>query len=398
MEKSTKKIAFVHTYFPAGGSERVTLDIAKHLLALEDYEIFVFTGNYYPEKMPDAIDTSRFHIIALPEPRIEKSAADQEMIVREIEKCGIDVLVAVGRHLNVLGRIHALGCSTIYAHHGMPFWEITNKRMNAIARKSESWLKWLEYHTVFFIKDNVLHTYDRKFTKLYTNAITEYDAFTVLCEPYRTEIASRLGIDAGKIHAIPNMEEPVGDVNFNKQNTFLYVGRLSYGDKRLDRLIDAWSLIHHKLPQWNLVIVGDGEEGDNLRHRAANLPRVTFAGYQIDVSAFYRDASAVCLVSEHEGWPLCLTEARSNGVIPIAMECSAGVRTIVEPSGVNGFLCPKGDVEAFARQMLDFAMMDAGAVMKMRHNVVKKSLEYSPERIGELWRQLFDKLIAARKS
>ena len=46
MEKSTKKIAFVHTYFPAGGSERVTLDIAKHLLALEDYEIFVFTGNY----------------------------------------------------------------------------------------------------------------------------------------------------------------------------------------------------------------------------------------------------------------------------------------------------------------------------------------------------------------
>ena len=398
MEKSTKKIAFIHSRFPFGGGERVTLDIAKHLLALGDYEIFVFAGKYYPEKMPDAIDTSRFHIIALPEPRIEKSAADQEMLVREIGKFGIDVLVAVELHLNVLDRIHALGCRTIYAHHGMPFWEITNKRMRAHSRKSESWLKWLEYHTIFFIKNNVLHYYDRKFTKLYTNAITEYDAFTVLCEPYRTEIASRLGIDAGKIHAIPNMEEPVGNVNFNKQNTFLYVGRLSYGDKRLDRLIDAWSLIHHELPQWNLVIVGDGEEGDNLRHRAANLPRVTFAGYQIDVSAFYRDASAVCLVSEHEGWGLCLTEAQANGVIPIAMECSAGVRTIVEPSGVNGFLCPKGDVEAFARQMLDFALMDAGAVMKMRHNVVKKPLEYSPERIGELWRQLFDKLIAARKS
>ena len=80
------------------------------------------------------------------------------------------------------------------------------------------------------------------------------------------------------------------------------------------------------------------------------------------------------------------------------MECSAGVRTIVEPSGVNGFLCPKGDVRAYAQKMLDFAMMDAGAVMEMRHNVVKKSLEYSPERIGELWRQLFEKLIAARKS
>ena len=140
--------------FPFGGGERVTLDIAKHLLALGDYEIFVFAGKYYPEKMPDAIDTSRFHIIALPEPQIEKSSADQEIIVREIGKFGIDVLVAVGRHLNVIDRIHALGCSTIYAHHGMPFWEITNKRMNAIARKSESWLKWLEYHNVFFIKDN----------------------------------------------------------------------------------------------------------------------------------------------------------------------------------------------------------------------------------------------------
>ena len=398
MEKATKKIAFVHTDFPFGGAERVTLDIAKHLLALEDYEIFVFTAKYYPEKMPEAIDASRFHIVTLPEPRIEKSAADQEMIVREVEKCGIDVLVAVGRHLNVIDRIHAMGCSTIYAHHGMPFWEITNKRMNAIARKSESWLKWLEYHTVFFIKDNVLHTYDRKFIKRYSHEIAVNDAFTVLCEPYRTEIASRLGIDAGKIHAIPNMEEPVGDVNFNKKPTFLFVGRLTHGDKRVDRLIDAWSLIHHKLPQWNLVIVGDGEEGDNLRRRAANLPRVTFAGFHSDVSAFYRDASAVCLVSEHEGWPLCLTEARSQGVIPIAMECSAGVRTIVEPSGVNGFLCPKGDVRAYAQKMLDFAMMDAGAVMEMRHNVVKKSLEYSPERIGELWRQLFEKLIAARKS
>ena len=264
--------------------------------------------------------------------------------------------------------------------------------------RHKSLLKQLEYNTFFFIKYHLLHTYDKRFDRIYSHDIAVNDAYTVLCEPYRTEIASRLGVDAGKIHVIPNMEEPVGDVNFNKQNTFLYVGRLNYGDKRVDRLIDAWSLIHHELPEWNLVIVGDGEEGDNLRHRAANLPRVTFAGYQIDVSAFYRDASAVCLVSEHEGWGLCLTEAQANGVIPIAMECSAGVRTIVEPSGVNGFLCPKGDVETFARQMLDFAMMDAGAVMKMRHNVVKKSLEYSPERIGELWRQLFDKLIAARKS
>ena len=386
-----KKIAFIHSDFPTGGADRVTMDIANYLLLRPDYEFFVFTLRFYPQKMLPVIDDSRFHIHVLPSGENDLTNADCDRIVEQVKSCDINVVVLIGHHVDIALRLRELGCATIFANHGIPFWEVRHKRMTKSRHKSL--LKQLEYNTFFFIKYHLLHTYDKRFDRIYSHDIAVNDAYTVLCEPYRTEIASRLGVDAGKIHVIPNMEEPVGDVNFNKQNTFLYVGRLSYGDKRVDRLIDAWGLIHHKLPQWNLVIVGDGEEGDNLRHRAANLPRVTFAGYQIDVSAFYRDASAVCLVSEHEGWPLCLTEARSHGVIPIAMECSAGVRTIVEPSGVNGFLCPKGDVEAFARQMLDFAMMDAGAVMKMRHNVVKKSLEYSPERIGELWRQLFENLI-----
>ena len=36
-------IAFVHSIFPAGGAERVTIDIAQYLSKFDKYKIYVFT-------------------------------------------------------------------------------------------------------------------------------------------------------------------------------------------------------------------------------------------------------------------------------------------------------------------------------------------------------------------
>ena len=61
-----KKIAFIHSDFPTGGADRVTMDIANYLLLRPDYEFFVFTLRLYPQKMLPVIDDSRFHIHVLP--------------------------------------------------------------------------------------------------------------------------------------------------------------------------------------------------------------------------------------------------------------------------------------------------------------------------------------------
>ena len=123
---------------------------------------------------------------------------------------------------------------------------------------------------------------------------------------------------------------------------------------------------------------------------AKGLPRLSFEGYQ-KPDEYYRHASALCLVSEYEGFPLCLIEAQSHGVVPISFETSDGVRSIVGNDGSAGMLVPKGNVRAFADKMLEFAALDEDAKLRLRHQVVAKSLEYSPERVGQMWVDLLDK-------
>lgn len=53
-----------------------------------------------------------------------------------------------------------------------------------------------------------------------------------------------------------------------------------------------------------------------------NLQRLVFAGYISNMEPYYQNASIICLTSNFEGWPLCLTEALSYGVIPISFNCS----------------------------------------------------------------------------
>lgn len=55
---------------------------------------------------------------------------------------------------------------------------------------------------------------------------------------------------------------------------------------------------------------------------------------------------------------MCLIEAQSHGVVPISMDMCEGVRSIVGTDGSAGILTPKGDVQAFADKMLEFAALD----------------------------------------
>ena len=109
-------------------------------------------------------------------------------------------------------------------------------------------------------------------------------------------------------------------------------------------------------------------------------------------SDLYDDASILCLTSTFEGWPLCLTEAQANGVVPIAFDCSAGVHHILAPSGTNGFLIPCFDIQKYADTLLHL-MNDESLLAEMQQQVLTKSKEYASEIVGEKWKNLFDKLL-----
>ena len=87
---------------------------------------------------------------------------------------------------------------------------------------------------------------------------------------------------------------------------------------------------------------------------------------------------------------MCITEAQAKGVVPITMDICEGVRSVVGTDGTAGWLVPKGDVQAFADKMLEFAALDEDKKQQLRHQVVAKSLEYSPNIVIQKWIDLFN--------
>ena len=302
---------------------------------------------------------------------------------------GTVVFVMLCQH-DIVEELHRMGCKTIYANHNVPYWEIFRKRQRARQNSHKGLVKAAKYYLAKYLRYEKTNMLERRYRKRYIKTVNVFDDYMVLCDGYRNQIVHNLKLspsDASRIHVIPNMQQPATELCYDKRKEFLFVGRLSYADKRIDRLIDAWRLIYDKLPDWSLVIVGDGPDRKRLETLAEGLPRLSFEGYQ-KPDEYYRHASALCLVSEYEGFPLCLIEAQSHGVVPITMNSSEGVCSIVGNDGSAGMLVPKGNVRAFADKMLEFAALDEDTKLRLRHQVVAKSLEYSPKKVGQMWMDL----------
>ena len=174
----------------------------------------------------------------------------------------------------------------------------------------------------------------------------------------------------------------------------MFCGRLENTSKRLDRLLRIWGKVQHKLPDYRLLIVGEGKYRIEMEKQIARekLERVDMVGRHSNVEQFYRKASIVCLTSQTEGWGLCLTEAQAHGCIPVAFGCSSGVKDILSPSGVNGFIVTPFDEDEYAETLLRIAAMSDEERYAIRRSAVAKRANYTPDIIMKKWATLIESM------
>lgn len=382
-----KRILFYHIDFPCGGAERVTCDIVQWVRNF-DYEVYVAACH----KKGEAENVS---LIELPHEDYH-SKENADAIVDLIRTLSIDIFVLPGIQCRQFAYIRSActSCKFVYILHNVPFWEVIgNSEHKKHAAKGSFW-KTLEWHLLTNPKATWLKVYEKRLMKEYKKTYDLVDAYVVLCEGYKSELEKKLRLsDLNKITVIHNAEYEVENISMDKKKQLLFVGRMTYEHKRVDRLLDIWKMIYKKVPGWELILVGSGSEERALRQRAEKmkLERVTFTGWSLNPSVFYKHASVSCLTSTFEGWPLCLTEAQANGVVPIAFDCCAGIREILSPSGENGILIPPFRKRKYADELCKL-LLDPEKLACMRENVIRKSQEYSVEEVGGKWLQLFDRL------
>lgn len=384
------RIAFIHNNFPAGGAERVTIDIAAYLSAFEGYEVYVYASRISEVLMTEDMRET-FTLRKIPTQAVPSRRARE--IERHVVNDGIDVLVQVTKAIPGIEEIKKnTGVKTVVSCHGEPFWQrhaIVYRRQKGLVRK----IMWNLYNKKRY-EDGTL-----AMKKAVSRTLREYnncDAYTVLCKPYKFETAEKLGLDPERSHIYPieNSEYTVDDVNYSKENILLFCGRFENWSKRIDRLLRIWSKVQDKMSDWRLVLVGDGENWEELKQMAADmsLERVSFEGRRTNVADYYRKASVVALTSETEGWGLALTEAQAQGCICIAFGCTSGVREVLSPDRECGFIVPPFDEDAYAETLLSIASMPEDEKLRIRKNAVASRLNYTPEIISEKWRLLFDEL------
>ena len=124
--------------------------------------------------------------------------------------------------------------------------------------------------------------------------MSEVDCFITLAPGYIKIFADSLGLSEGeqkKFVSLPNMvRPPKGEVTLlDRPKKIIFMGRLSYADKRADRLIYIWEQIHRELPEWSVEIYGQGKEEKYLRAliKDKQLPRISLRGYAPDPSLIY---------------------------------------------------------------------------------------------------------------
>ncbi|MEG1585354.1 MAG: glycosyltransferase [Bacteroidales bacterium] len=379
-----KKIAFIHINFPCGGAEKITTHISDELVKI-GYQIYLFAEKIEADKLC-LKDKS---IILQQTPTSVYSRESADFIIDQINKNQIDLFICPGLVLNYLPRIRKeTNCKVVYSHHSMPFWEITAKITAGEHASHKSLGKRIEWLLFRAPKYKLPHYLKKKVYNSYKLRYDEVDSYTVLCEAYAQEICRKIGIERGKskitVLTNPIMNPPTEIKEKKKQ--LVFVGRLTFADKRVDRLLYIWQKLYQQHPDWSLLIYGDGEEKENLIRlsQQLNLKRVEFMGYQTNTTQIYEHASVLCMTSSYEGWPLVLTEAQAHGVIPIAFNCCAGIEEIISPDNKYGFLIKPFDTAEYVKA-LQSIMSDPALLKSMQSRVIESANRYTVEQVTKQW-------------
>ena len=180
-----------------------------------------------------------------------------------------------------------------------------------------------------------------------------------------------------------------------KQKEIIYVGRIDYNQKRVSRIIETWSLLENKYPDWSVKIIGDGKERKQLEEmcKSLKLKRVSFEGFQSPIE-YYKKASILILTSEYEGFGLVIVEGMSFGVVPVVYGSYSAVYDIIKHKENGMIVQPqngKFEVNEMAKQ-LAFVMENESKRNEMAQNAMLTSRrDYSLENIYRSWEKILGK-------
>lgn len=218
--------------------------------------------------------------------------------------------------------------------------------------------------------------------------LRKLDKFVVL-----TEEDKKQWIELNNIISIPDpltfLPEQVSPLECKR---VIAVGRYVY-QKGFDLLLEAWSMVEKKFPDWELAIYGSGNrEPYECLKKELNIDasRCHLNGPSSNIQQEYINSSIFAFTSRFEGFGMVLIEAMACGLPVISFKCPCGPQDIVADNE-DGFLVKNGDVNAYVSKLT--LLMDDASLRQRLSLAGRKNVErYKMEIIGERWKKMFEGL------
>lgn len=165
-------------------------------------------------------------------------------------------------------------------------------------------------------------------------------------------------------------------------------GRLTQ-TKRFDRVIDAFSMIADKYPEWIVDIFGEGDLHDQLQKQIAErhlTGRVNIKPPTRDIYAEYQNSSFFVLGSDYESFGLVLVEAMACGIPVVSVNCPFGPIEIID-DGKTGLL--SGNTPKDLSEKIEWMITHETERRKMGCQAHQAAARYQQDVVMKQWEEAY---------
>jgi len=351
------KILFIINHLSAGGAEKI-LSVLANTLSQKGIEVCIATVSQKDPFYELDKEISLLHITAkrLPSTVLNRFFAPFGFVLgikKVIDDVRPDIIISFTTTMNVYS-IFASKMATV------PI--VVSEHTNFHRAKNEFWR--LARRLFYPLSDAliVLTDYDRSKYSFVKNVVRIYNPLL-----------------------LENNHQ-----NVEREKIILAVGRLERV-KGFDLLLRSFARLDQK--DWELVILGDGDERSNLESLAEELnirERVKMPGIVKDVESYYRKAPIFVLSSRGEGFPGTLCEAMGYGCAVVAYDCLTGPRDIIT-DGTDGLLVEAENIEKLTRS-IQFLIDNPDKIDTIGENAKKIAARLDVDTIAKEWLDVINAL------
>lgn len=356
-----------------GGAERVIVNLLNNL----DKDIFdcVLVTCCHGENYKSQLN-SNITLIQLNKSNSYKAIF---MIINCIKRFNPDVILSAMTHINCITviacKISGYKGKIIISEHNTYTLNVM-KEQHRLKRQALKFLIVPLYNKsskIVFVSEGVKVDFYRNFKRI------KSDLSNVIYNPVVTPEIDKLSQE---------------EANLNKDYDYIIaVGRLNI-QKGFDTLLKVFKVISSALPSYRLLILGQGEELNNLKELACKLSlteKVEFLGFQDNPYKYMAASKVFVLSSRWEGFGNVIVEAMACGTPVVSFDCPNGPAEIIHDYE-DGILVSNQDINHMADSIKKI-IINTELHEHIRRNAKIRANDFTVEKIIKQYQDMINEVL-----